>query len=123
MPNILLHRRSCRQYNGSSIQSSDFRNILNHAFQSYTQTAWQLSSDILSYYCINLNMEGLKPGVYRIQPPSNSPQEAWSLHEKKIGDFKQVCYQMCLGQELASDASFIIVYYGRVYQPHWHLRR
>lgn len=110
LPNILLHRRSCRQYNGDSIGSSDFRSILNHAFRSYVQTSWHLSSDMLNYYCICLNVEGLPSGIYQVQPPLNHSQEPWSLHEKQLGDFKQSCYQMCLGQELASDASFVMVY-------------
>lgn len=99
----ILHRRSCRKFNGSPVTLDQTREILAFAFRS-SGSPWCLVPGSMEFHLVALNIDGLEPGVYRVKP------ETLELEAKRPGHFKSETYFMCLGQDLAADCAFALVH-------------
>jgi SagB-type dehydrogenase family enzyme len=58
----------------------------------------------LDYHVVVLNVEGLESGVYHFHP------DTLKLEPQEIGDFRSDTLYLCLGQELAAECAYAIVY-------------
>jgi SagB-type dehydrogenase family enzyme len=99
----ILSRRSCRKVSGASITQAQMAEMLAFAFRD-AGAAWRLAPDRSGYHLVALNVEGLQAGVYRLDAGSLAPEL------KRAGDFRTETYTMCLGQELAAECAFALVY-------------
>ncbi len=100
---IILGRRSCRKFNGHSVSLAQLRENLAFTFRTEGNT-WCLASDHLEFHLVALNVAGLESGIYRFH------SETLTLQTRQTGDFKSETYFMCLGQELASECAYALVY-------------
>ena len=114
----ILRRRSCRKFTGAAVSLAQAAETLAYAFRTRGTRGgeWCLAPGRLDFHLVALNVEGLEPGVYALdparlggleEPPAGGGLE---LTPKRRGDFKSESYFMCLGQELAADCAFLLVY-------------
>ncbi len=96
-------RRSCRRFSGAECTQKKMLEILSYGYRSYRRNNWCLASHYLRSMVIILNVEGWEPGVYHYDATR------MSLELKRSGDFKAESYYLCLGQDLASECSFLLV--------------
>lgn len=99
----ILNRRSCRKFNGKSIPLAKLKENLAFSFRTEGST-WCLASDQLEFHILAQNVEGLEAGIYRFHPTT------LTLEPEKNGDYKSETLFMCLGQELAADCAYALVY-------------
>ena len=130
----ILNRRSCRSFTGKPITLAQLKANLSFAFSnsssislsnstsnssissptdpsesppSLPQTTSplnQLAPNQMQFHIVALNVIGLEAGVYEFDPIHQN------LTLKRGGDFSSQSLFMCLGQELASDCAFALVY-------------
>ncbi len=101
---IISLRRSCRQFTGEALPLEDLARIMAFAYRPLQGCDWWLAPGLLDSHVVALNVDGMAPGVYRFSPDS------LQLLPKRAGDFKADAYRLCLGQELGSDAAFLLVH-------------
>lgn len=99
----ILNRRSCRKFNGQSISLAKVREALAYAFRS-EGNAWTMAPGHLDYHVVILNVEGLEAGVYLFHP------NTLTLEPQQIGDFRSETLFLCLGQELAAECAYALIY-------------
>ncbi len=99
----ILRRRSCRKFTGGSITLDRLKEMLAYSFRP-AGAPWCLASGRLEFHLVALNVEGLKPGVYRIKA------DTLDLEFKRPGDFRSETNFMCLGQDLADECAFALVH-------------
>jgi len=99
----ILSRRSCRKFSGAPVSLEKARETLAYAFRASGE-AWCLAPGRLEFHLVALNVDGLEPGVYRLDAAT------LELAKKRPGDFKSETYFMCLGQDLASECAFALVH-------------
>jgi SagB-type dehydrogenase family enzyme len=103
---VILNRRSTRRFNGGSIQLKDAEDMLRFAFRPAGggRAPSLLSAGVLGLHLVVFSVEGLAPGVYALDPRT---LERALVRE---GDFRSDLLAISLGQEIASDSAFAIVY-------------
>lgn len=99
---VILKRRSCRRFNGGSMQRKTVEDMLAYALRS-DEGEWRLAPGACELHLIALAVEGMRPGIYRLDGDSRE----WVLRSQ--GDFREACHHVCLGQELAAQAAFMLV--------------
>ena len=99
----IRRRRSCRKFTGSPVSLDRIREILAYAFRS-EGAPWCLAPGRLGFHLVALGVEGLEPGVYRLDPVT------LGLSLQRPGDFRSETYFICLGQDLASECAFALVH-------------
>jgi SagB-type dehydrogenase family enzyme len=99
----ILNRRSCRKFTGGSITLARLTELLAYSFRP-AGAPWCLSSGRLEFHLVALNVDGLEPGVYRLDSTS------LRLESKRPGDFRSETNFMCLGQDLADECAFALVH-------------
>lgn len=99
----ILRRRSCRKFTGAAASLDQVRGALAYTFRPQG-APWCLAAGRLGFHLVALNVDGLAPGVYRMDPAS------LELALQREGDFKSETYFMCLGQDLASECAFALVH-------------
>ncbi len=100
---LILKRRSCRKFNGRGIPVDEMKQMLAHALRDEGGD-WRLAPGLVDLHVVVLEAPGLDAGVYALNP------ETLSLKLVRAGDFRQEAFQFCLGQELAADCAFLLVY-------------
>jgi SagB-type dehydrogenase family enzyme len=99
---VILKRRSCRRFNGGSLQRKTVEDMLAYALRS-DEGEWRLAPESCELHLIALAVEGMRPGIYQLEGTSRE----WVLRQQ--GDFREACHHVCLGQELASSAALMLV--------------
>jgi SagB-type dehydrogenase family enzyme len=99
----ILRRRSCRKFTGASVALEQVREALAYAFRP-EGAPWCLASGHLGFHVVALEIEGIDPGVYALDPAT------LRLTLARSGDFRSETYFMCLGQDLASECAFALVH-------------
>jgi SagB-type dehydrogenase family enzyme len=99
----ILRRRSCRKFTGASVSLEQARQALAYAFRP-EGAPWCLAPGRLGFHQVALGVEGLAPGVYRLDPAT------LALEPQRPGDFRSETFFMCLGQDLASECAFALVH-------------
>jgi SagB-type dehydrogenase family enzyme len=79
------------------------REALAYAFRP-EGAPWCLAPGRLGFHVVALDVEGLEPGVYDLDPST------LRLALRRSGDFRSETYFMCLGQDLASECAFALVH-------------
>jgi SagB-type dehydrogenase family enzyme len=100
LPETIIRRRSSRNLNGDAISIDDFSAMIYAGAESGPL----LTQNLIETYFLVHNVEELIPGIYRFFPK----QEEVRLIQ--AGDFKKESGQFCLGQELGSNASVVVIY-------------
>jgi SagB-type dehydrogenase family enzyme len=114
----LLNRRSARRFNGGSLSLRDLEETLRFAFRpetdpqraqaaSVAKESWAaplLSRDVLGFHIVVFAVEGLLSGIYRLDPVT---LERTLCRE---GDFRVDLQAVGLGQNLAFDCAFALLY-------------
>lgn len=120
---LILKRRSCRKFTGAGIPVDEMRDLLGFALRSEAPTGndaqtgrdgaptgreasgeWRLAPGMIDMHLVILDVPGLDAGVYAL----NAETLRWRL--TRAGDFRQDAYQICLGQELAAECAFLLIY-------------
>ena len=99
----ILRRRSCRKFTGEAMTLDAAREIMAFAFRREGRD-WCLAPGQVDFHLVALKVEGLDPGVYRMNPAT------LALEAKRSGDFQSEAYFICLGQELASECAFLLLH-------------
>lgn len=100
---LILKRRSCRKFNGRGIPVDEMRELLAFALRN-EGGPWRLAPGQIDLHLLVLDVPGLDAGVYALNPEALR----WKL--LRAGDFRLEARQFCLGQELASECSFLLLY-------------
>jgi SagB-type dehydrogenase family enzyme len=102
----ILSRRSTRRFNGGSITFRDAEDMLRFAFRSLGTQDEQalLTHGVVGIHLVAFAVEGLVPGVYLLDP------ETLALTLKREGDFRGDVHALSLGQDIAADCAFALVY-------------
>jgi SagB-type dehydrogenase family enzyme len=100
---IILRRRSCRKFTGASVSLAQTREALAYAFRSQG-APWCLAPGQLGFHLVALGVEGLDPGIYGLD------SSTLALSPQRSGDFRSETYFMCLGQDLAAECAYALVY-------------
>lgn len=100
---LILKRRSCREFSGTGIPVDEMRQLLAFALRN-EGGEWRLAPGQIEFHLIVLDVPGLDPGVYAL----GAETMRWRL--TRAGRFRQEALQICLGQELAADSAFLLVY-------------
>lgn len=104
---LILKRRSCRKFKGNGIPVDEMRDLLGFALRSDATSEgaeWRLAPGMIDLHLVVLDVPGLDAGVYAL----NAETMRWRL--TRAGDFRQDAYQICLGQELAAECAFLLIY-------------
>lgn len=113
---VLLNRRSAREFNGGSVSRRDLDEILRFAFRpagmeaspsglsGASMPAPVLTRDVLGFHVVAFAIEGLLPGVYELDPAT------LELRLRREGDFRADLQAIGLGQNLAFDCAFALLY-------------
>lgn len=109
---VLLTRRSARQFNGGSLSRRDLEETLRFAFRpspgsdpsSPGLSAPLLTRDVITFHLIVFAIEGILPGVYTLDPVT------LERTLRREGDFRADLQAIALGQNLAFDCAFALVY-------------
>ena len=99
-----MQRRSCRAFSGESIPLKNVEEILKFSGREPFRSPSLLSDDFLESYLISNSIEGLNPGIYKLENNNGT------LSELIPGNFNTEILQMSLGQELSATSSFVIVH-------------
>jgi SagB-type dehydrogenase family enzyme len=103
---VILHRRSTRRFNGGSITRRDAEDMLRFAFRSTgaQRESPLLTRDVIGFHLVAFAVEGLPSGVYALDP------ETLALTLRREGDFRGDLHAVSLGQDIAADCAFALVY-------------
>lgn len=101
----ILHRRSTRRFNGGSILLKEAEDMLRFAFRAPgpIPASPLLAPGMLGLHLAVFAVDGLEPGIYALDASL-----ARSL--VKAGDFRGDLHALSLGQDIASDCAFALVY-------------
>jgi SagB-type dehydrogenase family enzyme len=102
----ILSRRSTRRFNGGSITLRNAEDMLRFAFRSLGSRDEQplLTHGVIGFHLVAFAVEGLTSGVYALDP------ESLALTLKREGDFRGDLHAVSLGQDIAADCAFALVY-------------
>jgi len=100
---VILRRRSTRKFNGGSILLKEAEDMLRFAFRS-DSADWQLAPGCMDFHLAVFAVEGREPGIYSL----NLQTLIWVL--EKSGDFREELRGVNLGQDLAAECSFAVLY-------------
>ncbi len=102
---VILRRRSTRRFTGASISLRDAEDMLRFALRPAAGVEQvTLTRDVLGLHVVAFSVDGIEPGVYAVDPAT----QEWSL--KRAGDFRADMHAVSLGQDIASDCAFALVY-------------
>ena len=101
-----LHRRSTRRFNGGSLLRKDAEDMFRFAFRAIgpLPASPLLAPGQIELHLVAFAVDGLEPGVYSLDP------HTLETTLKKAGDFRSDLLAVSLGQDLASDCAFALVY-------------
>ncbi len=99
----ILSRRSCRKFSGGPVSLAQALEALAYAFRP-EGAPWCLAPGRLGFHLVALGVDGLEPGVYGLDPST------LGLTSRRPGDFRSETYFMCLGQDLAAECAYALVY-------------
>jgi SagB-type dehydrogenase family enzyme len=101
----ILHRRSTRRFNGGSILLKDAEDMLRFAFRAPgpIPASPLLAPGMLGLHLAVFAVDGLEPGIYALD-------ESLARSLVKAGDFRSDLHALSLGQDIASDCAFALVY-------------
>lgn len=106
----ILRRRSARRFNGGAISLRDARDMLRFAFRPFGGTGARLARpsllthDVVDFHVVAFAVDGATPGVYALDPRTLE----WT--SKKEGNFRAETHAISLGQGIASECAFALVY-------------
>jgi SagB-type dehydrogenase family enzyme len=105
----ILRRRSTRRLSGEPLTLTELSDMLAFAYRpdlTITPAALPRYFDrsLLETFVVVNRVEGLEPGVYYFAPGF---MELLKVHS---GEVRREIYHLCLGQELARDASAVVVH-------------
>jgi len=102
----ILHRRSTRRFNGGSILLKNAEDMLRFALRSTDPAAASplLAPGMLGLHLVVFAVEGLQPGIYSVDPAT------LDRTLRKAGDFRSDLLAVSLGQDIASECAFALVY-------------
>jgi SagB-type dehydrogenase family enzyme len=102
----VLRRRSTRHFNGGSISLRDAEDMLRFAFNPLGRGGGEplLTRGVIGFHLVAFAVEGLAPGVHAIDP------ETLALTLARAGDFRGDLHAIGLGQDIASECAFALVY-------------
>ena len=98
----ILRRRSCRKFSGKAVSLEMTREILAFAFGG--SAPFRLAPGCLEFHLVALNVDGLDPGVYRVEGG------LLAAEPKRSGDFQSETSFLCLGQDLAAECAFALAH-------------
>ncbi len=103
---VILRRRSTRKFNGGSLLLKDAEDMLRYAFRPAGMIGPSplLAPGQLEFNLAVFAVEGRAPGIYSLE----SETLVWNL--KKAGDFREELRGVSLGQDLASECSWALIY-------------
>lgn len=103
---VILSRRSARRFNGGSVTRRDAEDMLRFAFRPLGTHAEPglLTRDALGFHVVAFAVEGLVPGVYALDA------DTLALTLRREGDFREDLQALSLGQDLAVDCAFALIY-------------
>lgn len=105
MGQTILLRRSTRAYTGEAFLKDELAAILGYGYLPLFQNPLPFfDPSILETYLVVQKVVGLKEGTYHYSPLSRE------LALLSAGDFRDQTWHFCLGQELARDASVVVVH-------------
>jgi SagB-type dehydrogenase family enzyme len=105
----ILRRRSTRRLNGEPLTLAELADMLAYAYRpDLTLTPAALpryfDKSLLETFVVVNRVDGLEPGVYYYSPGF---MELLKVHS---GEVRREIFHLCLGQELARDASAVVVH-------------
>ncbi len=115
----IVRRRSTRKYSGDEIGANQLSLLLWHAYQPFRAALnpdavpevepmhtndWLCLPCDLETYVVVHNVTNVLAGIYHYEPGAHT------LRTVRMGDFVRETWHICLGQELARDASAMIVH-------------
>jgi SagB-type dehydrogenase family enzyme len=102
----ILHRRSTRRFNGGSLLLKDADDMLRFAFRSPgpIPASPLFAPGVLGLHLAVFAVDGLAPGIYAL--------DSRTLERKQVktGDFRNDLHALSLGQDIASDCAFALIY-------------
>jgi SagB-type dehydrogenase family enzyme len=111
---VIRRRRSARSFGKGPVALSRVAAILRSAYAPVrpyfnasepTLDDWTfIDPTMIATYLVATRVEGLAPGVYRLDGPGSS------LHAIREGDFRSELWNLCLGQDLARDAAAAVIH-------------
>lgn len=102
----ILGRRSTRHFSGGSVSRGDAEDMLRFAHRALGagHERGLLTRDALRLHLVAFAVAGLPAGVYEVDT------DTLSLTSRREGDFRDDLHAISLGQDIASDCSFALVY-------------
>lgn len=102
----ILGRRSTRRFNDGSILLRDAEEMFRFAFRARGARHERalLTRGVVNIHVVALAVEGLVTGVHELDP------ETLSLTLRREGDFRGDLHALSLGQDIAADCAFALVY-------------
>ncbi len=102
----ILGRRSTRRFSGESIDRRELEDMLRFAFRSLggrTERAL-LTRDVIRFHLVTFTVDGVPAGVHEVDP------DTLTLTLRRDGDFRGDLHAISLGQDIASDCAFALIY-------------
>ncbi len=103
----ILGRRSTRRFTGGMVTWGEAEDALRFAFRvpgASQEAPTLLSRGVVRYHVVSFAVEGLADGVHEFDPGTSA------LTLRRDGDFRGDMHAVSLGQDIASDCAFAIVY-------------
>ena len=103
----ILRRRSTRQLSGQSISVTELADLLAFAYRADLvgdTTPPLFDPSLLESFVLVNSAEGIEPGLYYFAPGF------MELLLVKAGDLRREIYHLSLGQDLARDASVVVIH-------------
>ncbi|HLU70435.1 MAG TPA: SagB/ThcOx family dehydrogenase [Fibrobacteria bacterium] len=103
----ILARRSARRFTGGMVTAHEAEDALRFAFRfpaAAVEASTLLARGIVRYHVVAFAVEGLEDGVHEYDPDTGR------MTLRREGDFRGDVHAVSLGQDLASDAAFAVVY-------------
>ncbi len=109
LPEVIVRRRSTRQYTGADLALAELLQVLHFTYQP--QAYQDQGQGEIGHYCdlslletfiAVLGVEGLEAGCYYYAP------QAQELRQIRFRNFRQEIHYLCLGQDLGRDAGAVV---------------
>lgn len=105
----ILRRRSTRQLTGRALSLTELSDVLAFSYRPDLKQGPEFlprffDTGLLETFVVVNNVEGLAAGVYYFAPGF------MELLKVRAGDVRREIYHLCLGQELARDASAVVIH-------------
>ncbi len=103
---VVVERRSCREFTGARISRQNLAAILDHGHRTASPGPIRLlqAPERIATHVVVSRVEGLQPGIYRYLPDEHE------LLLVEPGDYHQQIAHCALGQELARDAAAVVAH-------------